>query len=201
MNKFNFRSFVSLLIGFASLFLLISGTVLLIMPHGRIAYWLNWKLFSINKTGWETLHVMFAIIFLITGILHLFTYNWKAFKNYIKKKKASVVSTEFGTAVIVSVVLVVLSIAFVPPVSTFMEANEKIKDSWVSKKLAPPFPHAELMSIEELSVRENIDPAQAVERIRQAGIKFKGKKQSIASVAKKNDISARKIFLIMKGEK
>lgn len=72
--------------------------------------------------------------------------------------------------------------------------------SWVAKDKKPPFPHAELMSIKELCEKERIDLEGAMARMKKADISFKGAQQRLAFIARDNNMSAREIFLIIKGE-
>ncbi len=201
-NKFNVKGFVSLFLLFSFLALLVSGTALFIMPHGRIAYWLNWQLAGINKTGWENLHVSFAVLFMLAGLVHLFMYNWNILKRYIKPRTMprAKVSVELAAVVILCMGAGAVALFNVPPVSTFMGAGEKIKGSWVTKENKPPFPHAELMSVNELCEKEDIDPAQAMGNMKKAGIPVKSVNQRIAFIARDTGTSARDIFLVIKGE-
>ncbi len=200
MKKFNTRGFLSIALALNILVVLVSGIELFIMPHGRMAYWVNFTLLGINKPGWESLHLGSALLFVVLSLFHLLAYNWDAFKRYFvrkKEKKARLAEVLSACALVAAVVIV--SVAELPPVSTLSQGGERIKESWISKDLKPPFPHAELMSIAELCDKCRIDCDEAVNRLRNAGIKVKKPEQMIAMVARKNNVSARKLYLMMTG--
>lgn len=202
MKKSRVKVFTSLFLFFDSLILLISGTMLFIMPHGRIAYWLNWKIAGINKTGWENLHVASAVLFVVFTLVHLLVVNWPSFVAYFKPARESKtpLRPELAVSFLAMALVMTAALLNVPPVSTLMDAGESVKESWVGKENKPPFPHAELMSIRELCKRERISIDDATKRMKRAGIKVKSPKQRLAFLGRDNDMSARDIFLIMKGE-
>lgn len=200
MNKFNLRGFLSISLALDFLVVLVSGIELFFMPHGRMAYWVNFTLLGINKTGWESLHLGSALLFVILTLFHLIAYNWDAFQRYFVRKKEKKVRFAEGMSACALVALaVVVSVAELPPVSTLSNAGERVKEGWIPKELKPPFPHAELMSIAELCDKCRIDCDEAISRLRSAGIKVKKPEQMIAMVARKNNVSARKLYLMMTG--
>ncbi len=74
------KKIISLGLLFTFLLGVITGIVLYIMPHGRIAYWNDWRLLGLNKDQWEALHIVFTFLMVFLGVLHLFI-NWNIFKN------------------------------------------------------------------------------------------------------------------------
>jgi len=201
-NK-NLRGFISLLLTFSFLILLLSGIVLFIMPHGRIAYWLDWRFLGINKDGWTSVHIMFGIIAVLASLFPLFMFNWKTFLGYVKKgaKKGASLKAELVLSVVLCTVVFIGASKESIPFSSIMDAGESIKKSWVTKNQKPPLPHAELMSIAELCDRLDIPVNDAIGRIRNAGISIKGPGERLAFIAKRNKISARRIFIIMTDKK
>jgi len=202
MKKFNFRGFFSIVLFLSFVAVAASGVALFVAPHGRDAYWINWKLMGINKTGWESLHLGSALVFVISGVMHLAAYNWKIFARYFRRPgfARTRLPAEPMAAITAIAAVFVISAAALPPVSILSDAGEKIKKTWIPEELKPPFPHAELMSIGELCAKEKLDVDEAIKRLREAGIKIKGPRQMIAMAARNNNISARKIYLIMKAD-
>ena len=71
-----FRSFVSLLTALSFLGLAVSGLVLFIEPHGRVAYWTWWRFLGFGKTQWDGVHITLGWVFVISSGLHIYL-NWK----------------------------------------------------------------------------------------------------------------------------
>lgn len=201
-NKpFSFRAFISLFMFLDFIFIALTGILLYVAPPGRIAYWINWKLAGIDKTGLQTIHTVFAFLLVIAGILHIY-YNWNVFWNYIisRAQKALNRRAEMILSIAITVIILIGSIAATPPFSTIMEWGDVLKNSWHSAAEEPPIPHAELMNIREISEKTGVPLDTAMSRLREAGIKVKGSQQRIAGIAKKNDMSARKVFQIITGK-
>ncbi len=49
-KEFNGKGFVSLLTFGSFLIMTVTGLVLYFVPHGRVAYWVDWKLLGLTKT-------------------------------------------------------------------------------------------------------------------------------------------------------
>ncbi|WP_029131881.1 DUF4405 domain-containing protein [Sedimenticola selenatireducens] len=84
-NKQSLRSLIAFLVTWAFVVLTVTGIILYIIPHGRIAYWTHWSLAGLGKEQWGWVHMMFGGIFIVTGALHLY-YNWKPFKKYLAER-------------------------------------------------------------------------------------------------------------------
>jgi len=198
---FSLRAFISLFMFLDFIFIALTGIILYIAPPGRISYWINWKLAGIDKTGLQTVHTVFAFLFIIAGIFHVY-YNWTVFWNYIISKARGTLNRKFEMLVSVIITFTVLagSIAAIPPFSTIMKWGDILKDSWHSEAEEPPIPHAELMNVQEIAEKTGISVETATTRLRTAGIKIMGAEQRIAGIAKKNDMSARKVFMVITGQ-
>jgi len=196
---FNYRGFTSFLLVFIFCVLIVSGIILYIGPHGRIAYWINWKFLGMTKPGWETVHTVFACLFIITGLFHLLSFNWKVFKNYLvsRSKKGINLKIEFLLAVIFILMVLIGSVVNIPPMKTIMVAGEKIKNIWYTQEDEPPIPHAELMTLKEICERLDISSAEALVKLRKENIKVKGVNQRLMGIAKNNERSAQEIFHIL----
>jgi len=201
-NKpFSIRAFISLFMFPGFIVLFISGIILYMAPHGRIAHWIHWDVAGIDKAGLETIHTMFALLFVIAGIFHIY-YNWRVFWNYIISgtQKALNRRAEMLLSIAITVIILIGSIAAIPPFSTIMEYGDILKNSWHSEAEEPPIPHAELMNIQEISEKTGVPVDTAMARLREAGIRANRPHQRIGGIAKKNDMSARKVFLVITGK-
>jgi len=195
------RAFISIFMFLDFILLTISGIILYMAPHGRIAHWIHWEIAGIDKTGLETIHTIFAFLFIISTVLHIY-YNWNVFWNYIISRARKTLNrrAEIIVSIVISLIVLAGSIAAIPPFSTIMEWGDTLKDSWHSEAEEPPIPHAELMNINEIADRTGVPIDTAMARLREAGIKVNRPHQRIGGIAKMNDISAREVFMVITGK-
>ncbi len=83
-SKFSFKSFTTFILAWTFVVLILSGVMLFVSPPGRVAHWSNWTLGALTKEGWQEVHVLMAIVFLVGGLFHLLKFNWKVFTHYLK---------------------------------------------------------------------------------------------------------------------
>ena len=62
-RPFRTRAFISLVLTFSALVMLVSGLVLYVMPEGRIAYWNDWRLLALDKEQWGAIHTLTSLLF------------------------------------------------------------------------------------------------------------------------------------------
>jgi len=129
-----------------------SGIILYITPKGRIANWINWQFMGIAKEGWEGIHNIVAILFFFGIGLHIY-YNWKVLIHYLKDKVSRQIGIkkEFVASLVVIGIFVTGAIGEFQPFWSVMDLNESIKAYWDKTSNNPPVPHAEDLTLAELS--------------------------------------------------
>ena len=152
-NKFSWRVFISFGLTWSMLVIIVSGIVLYISPAGRYANWVNWKITGFTKEEWASIHSLFSFAFVALTIFHLFTVNWKAFWSYIRTKTRAGINKKREMAIsLILVALFFFGITFpFPPFSYVTEFGEFMALSWEKNELEAPVPHAELLTIGQLS--------------------------------------------------
>ncbi len=188
------RKMVSLLIFFITVFLIFSGFVLFIMPHGRVAYWTDWRFLKLNKDQWSEIHVIFSIGFIILFVIHTF-FNIKSFINYLLKAKKELV-----VSLVITIFIVIGGIINFFPFNSVVNFENKIKASWIDNKIAPKIPHGELLSLGKLIKKIKVSKNLAILRLERNGIKFESLNETIKEIAKKNKKKPVEIFQILKGK-
>lgn len=189
------RKFISVTLFYALLFTLITGIVLYIMPHGRVAYWTDWHLLGLNKDQWESIHILFGLIMLVAGIWHL-CLNWKAFKRYVWPKNK--VSPSFVGLTLLSFLLLLTAIKDLPPASILMDWKEQLKSAWQPKAfIPPPVPHAELLPLETLVKKEGLSLDQALQLLQEKNIVVPSPKLSLKEIARLNGTSPEAIYRLL----
>lgn len=83
-SAFYTRGFAVFVLVFTALVLTVSGVVLYIAPAGRYTNWVDWRVLSITKGGWEAIHINFSLLFVILLGLHVY-FNWRVLKGYLRR--------------------------------------------------------------------------------------------------------------------
>ena len=178
----------------------ITGLVLYIVPAGRIAYWTNWELIGLTKTGWDNVHILSSILFIVAGGFHIYL-NWKPLMNYFKSKarKGVKLRRELAISSIVAVWVTVSAIWPFPPLSYLLDFNEWLKESWIVRdEYEPPFGHAELLSLKTFTKKMEIDLGKATQELKANGIIFDSAEETLEDIGKNNDIAPMNLYLLIK---
>ena len=199
-KKTSYRAMTSLVTTWAFVIATITGVVLYITPQGRIANWVVWELGGLTKIQWGELHIIFSIVFVVVGVVHLI-YNWKPFKNYMAERAKGhvhVKNTVYGSLVVVAVFLG-LSLFNVPPASWIFDLEEQIKDSWIeSSEYEPPFGHAEDVSLVGFAKRQFIDVTQAILVLNKAGVQVPDRTMKLKDIAAINSTTPMHIYMAIR---
>jgi len=196
---FRFRGFISLLVTFSGLIMIVSGIVAYAMPEGRIAYWTDWRFWGLGKEQWGTIHTVLGFVFVIGTVFHLI-FNWKALLSYLKDKvkKTYSMRSELVMVLIVTILCTHGSIAGVPPFTTVMDFGKAIKKTWYAgQEVHPPFPHAELMTLKQLTSKLDLSLAGALAFLTEKGFASVDEKTTLKQLAEHNDASPMQIFEAM----
>ena len=202
-TKFKWRVFTSFMMFLSFTIEGITGIILYIVPPGRVANWTNWKFFGLSKSQWQSWHTLFGYLFIIIAVLHII-YNWKPLIHYLKSKSEEKLrhKKEIYATLIVVILFSVGSLFNIPPFSSVFELGEKISESWEVKNTAAPIPHAEKMSIDEISKYIDKKPEDIFESLKNSGIIVQSRDKKIEEIARENKISPEELFkIINKSEK
>ncbi|GAB6074457.1 DUF4405 domain-containing protein [Nautilia lithotrophica] len=186
------RKWIDLLLFYATLMIIISGIILYIMPHGRVAYFTGWKFLGVDKDGWDNIHVIFGFLMVVVAVWHILI-NWKVMKKYLLQK-------ESVFALLITSVITAGTIANVQPFKSVSDLEEMIKDSWEVNKKSVPISHAELMTLKEFCERLNINLNGAVKKLKSKNFKF-SINDTLKTIAKNNNTTPADIYEIIKNAK
>jgi len=190
-KKFRPRGLVAFAVVGAFAALTVTGLVLFIMPPGRVAYWTHWALLDLEKADWTAVHIVFSLLFVLAGLIHL-VFNWKPFKNYLVSKLAGQFRPRAEGLIAGAAVGVILAGTLLswPPFSWVIHLNETLKDSWSAAGWAePPFGHAEAVSLKVLGMRTGMEPRAMVDALRDAGYRVENPGQKVEDIALANGVS------------
>lgn len=195
----NIRKITSLTMLISFVLCILTSVILYIIPHGRIAFWSHWKLWGLSKTQWGELHLNLGILLLLAGFLHVY-YNWKPITAYLKNqsKQMKVFTVNFNIALILTLIAGLGTYFQIPPMSTIINISESIKDKASIKYGEPPYGHAELSSLKKFVKKADLDLSKSIRLLRQAGIQFENETQTINDIAKKNNLTPKQVYEIIK---
>ena len=175
--------------------LAVSGTVLFVMPQGRVAKWAGWSLAGLSKDDWGALHIATALLFLVVGVWHT-VLNWKPIVTYLRDRtqRLRVLTPDFLVALAIVVVVSAAALLQVAPVSWVLDLNASLKDSAARTWGEPPYGHAELSSLATLGAQVGLDVNHALALLRQNGMRVAGPEQTLAAIAHANRVTPQKVY-------
>lgn len=175
--------------------------MLYMSPPGRYAHWVNWKVWGFTKEGWQAIHTVFSFTFVILSIFHLFSINWKAFISYLKSKKSAGFNKkrEFLISTTLTLVFFFGVIFSVPPFKTVMDFGEHLTGSWEKTEERAPVPHAELLTLAELTEQLHLSSVDEITRkLDNHKIKYENaQKQTLQEIAEANNSTPIEIYEII----
>ena len=200
-SKFSWRVFISFGLSWAILVILISGVILYVAPPGRYAHWVNWELAGLSKEGWQAIHTLFSLAFIVLSIFHLFLVNWKTFVSYLKSKTKKGFNKKKELIFSIAVVLVFFlgTVFSIPPFRTVMDLGETATNSWEKTEERAPVPHAELLTLTELAHQLNMESVdEATRKLDSHKIAYKDiHSQSLQQIAGANNSTPQEIYEII----
>lgn len=199
-TKFSWRAFISFGLTFSFLAITLTGIVLYFAPAGRIAHWINWKFWALDKDQWQAIHITFSLMFIVLSVFHLFSINWKTFLSYIRKK--SEIGLNKHKEMIFSLLLTVLfffgTLLTIPPFSSVLDFSAYLKGTWEQTDTNPPVPHAELLTLVELSEKVDDLPLEKItNRLNANNIRYKSVNQTLNEIGQVNQIAPIKLYKML----
>ena len=83
-NRNHLRRFVSFVLLFGFVVLLISGIVLFFSPRGWVARSTGWTFGGLGKWQWKVVHINLAWTIVVATVFHLM-FNWRIFIGYFRR--------------------------------------------------------------------------------------------------------------------
>lgn len=196
-DAFKLKVLTSFVLTFSFFVASISGIVLYLAPKGRIAHWIQWSVWNLDKEQWAALHMSFVTIMLVSGLLHLFWFNWSSFWGYIRSRKTKLFrhQIELGIAIGLIIFFWVGTVYQLPPAISINNFAEAIDASYENQQNEPPEPHAEEWTLVRLAEQYNeLSTVDVIERLLTAGITVKDSLQTLGGLAAANMLSPRDLL-------
>jgi hypothetical protein len=200
--RFMWRAMTSVFIASSFLLLLISGAVLFISPPGRVANWSNWRMIGLTKHDWIGVHTWFAAVFVLTAVFHLI-FNFRPLVNYFRDRLTRRIGWRWEWVAAVALCFGVFAGAQtrIPPFSTLLSWGEGVKRSWEDARTTAPLPHAELLTLRDLTSQAKVPYESAIERLEARGFKGIHPEAIAQDVAQTNQVSAQRLYEIIQGQR
>lgn len=196
-----FKVLTSFLLTFSFFAASLSGVILFLTPKGRIANWVNWTSLGLDKEQWGEVHTVFVALMLITGLLHLFWFNWKVFWSYIQTRSSKAFKRPTELVITLAVVLFLWlgAVYKIQPVYSLAQLREVITDSYETESNEPPVPHAEEFTLAEAAEKlAKIDVSELIDALTKAGYKPDGPEQELGDLAEKYGVSPKTLIDLIK---
>ncbi len=197
---FHGRGFITFLTLLSFVVMTVTGIVLYFAPQGRVAYWVDWRFWGIDKNDWGNIHTISCFLFIFVGIYHLIL-NWKALVNYVSHRavRGFRLKKEFMVALAICLIVVLGSMYQAPGIKQVLDFGDYAKARWVkSKEYDPPIAHAEQLSLKNFARKMNIDLAPATAELGKNGIKVASPDDSLSKIAKDNQTSPVNLYIQIK---
>ncbi len=200
--KFNWRAFFSVLSALSFIGMVFTGVILFVIPPGRIANWSGWTLLGLTKHQWVGLHDWFSIIFVAASIFHVYL-NWKPLVSYFKNKvsKAFALRIEWAFALVICCIIFLGTLVDIKPFSSLLAWNENIKHSWDISQQQAPIPHAELLTLTELSEQvQDVSLETMLTNLKSRGIEVTSPDVVLGDLAEAHKMTPSHLYYIALGQ-
>ncbi|MDX2479423.1 MAG: DUF4405 domain-containing protein [Desulfuromusa sp.] len=195
----NMRKITSLTALISFVLLMLTSTILYIVPAGRVAYWADYRLWSLSKEDWGDVHINLGVLLLISILLHVY-YNWKPMVSYMKNKSKQlrIFTPDFNVSLAVTMIVFFGTLAGIPPMSSIINFGAAISDKANLYYGEPPYGHAELSPLADFVDKVKVDLLESMAMLKSAGIKVESPAQTMKEIADANGISPQHVYAVIK---
>jgi len=198
-GAFKFKPLISFLTIFSFLLLAFSGFILYVRPEGSLARWVGWKAIGLDKSGWETVHIVFCALFVAAGVIHLIL-NFRAIIIYlttgIDRNRKNLV--EMLVAVFLVMALFLVAIFQLPPASWLMEGRSQFKTHPRALRIAIPGPDFEKQSLRRVAEHFGQSPDRVLRELQMRGLTGVSLDTSLEDAARKNQMTPQELYLLIR---
>ncbi len=190
----NLRGLTSLVVTLAFIVTAVTGVILYVSPQGRVANWTGWNVLGLSKEQWSGVHTTSSLLFVLASVFHVY-FNWRTLIHYLLLKRRLHLKREIVCSIAVVTAVFAGTFLNLPPFSSVVQLNDRIKAYWESQSAQAPYAHAEASTLAEFSEMTGISIEILEKRFATAGIKLDGPaSQTIGELARIHDLSPKDLF-------
>ena len=197
MIKQVIRKTTSMTALFSFIWLSFTGIIMYFMPPGRIAYWVDWHIFGLNKDNIGQAHTTVSMLFVVAMVLHVWL-NFGAIVGYMRSKsrKLIVFTPETTAGLVIACVVFFGTLYSVAPFSTVNNALADFKEDYEYTVGNPPYGHAELSTLPVLSDRMKMDMSKIEQIMQEKGFTFDNE-STFKTIAAENGMNPAQLYKIL----
>lgn len=130
-RRFDYRGLITYLVMLSFFLMLTSGVVMFLAPSGKVARNIGWALMGLGRPEWQTLHLSFAVVFIIAGLSHLVC-NWRGLLHHLRDRATRhlTLKWEAGLALVATIWLVASAMLMLPPANNLHELNQYFRKTF-----------------------------------------------------------------------
>lgn len=127
------RKTTSFILLYSFIIMVLSGAMLFVAPFGRLSMMIQWEMFGLSKMDYQALHLIFMILFILAGIVHIYV-NYKAILQYWKNKSKNLIffTKEFTVATVIITGLFYITVSKNEYTQKFVKMNKSFNDYWIA---------------------------------------------------------------------
>ena len=188
-KRFKLRPFTSFFMAFSGIVLVLAGIVCYLKPPTRIAEWIDWRFLLLDRSTWEALHTLFAVLFVIAGTTHIIL-NLRVLLAYVRKsvKVRQARRRELTLAVTLVLVFILLTIVDAFPSRSIMLFGNRLSESWGSDGRMPPIARVEVYPLATFCRFLELDLYETMELLKEEGFEGVDAMTTLRDIAQTNGV-------------
>jgi len=196
MEKFQWQVFISFLLLFVFLGLVLSGVVLYVAPEGSLARWIDWDVLGLGKKEWESLHTVLSFLFLVASLLHILWINGALLLYYFADSSSARKPIELVVSILVFLLILAFTVSPFRPFNVLYDGGNRLSDSWGEEVVRPDLAEAARLPFRDV-LAYMVHPLSAKEaqmQVQASGILVDNCELQFYEIAKDNDMSPEELY-------
>ncbi|MFC1499444.1 DUF4405 domain-containing protein [Candidatus Zixiibacteriota bacterium] len=188
-KRFQTRVFTALSLTATGLVLAITGIVCYLKPPSRVAVWIGWRFLGLEKSSWEALHTIFAMLFVMAAVTHV-TYNRRALWAYMRLRleQGRKHWRELTAASGLTAAFILITLLNIFPASPIMNLGDRLSEGWGADNKAPAIARIEKFPLATYCRLMEIDLTIAMDQLEAAGYEGVTPETLVRDIAHSNGV-------------
>jgi|GEM_PF-1798010 len=195
-KRFRLRSFISFVSLFSFVLLVCSAVGMYLRPEGSVAHWSAWTFLGLTKKGWEGVHTVISIAFVVFTVIHV-VMNAKILWRYATQGFQRGLKHQFELIASLSLVGIIFVLALFQrgPVWGIMELRSKIKKGVHHIRVHPPESGFEGKTLDQVAGFLQVDVREVMEKLRLQGLKIDSHTETLYELSERNKCAPQDVYV------